>query len=285
MSQPKRVDLGVAATTPKSEYTEANQQQKSTTVSCSLPAMAGVVPFKFQQNDIRVVTGEQGEPWFVGKDVARALGYSKPADAVSYHCEGVQEVRTPSAGGMQRTKIIPEPDVYALIFGSNKAEAKDFKRWVVGEVLPSIRKNGGYGFKTIDFTDPTQVAGLLAQTLEQVQQLTADNATLIPKAEALDRISHSEGDYTGTAAAKALQLKPKMLFKWLEKNKWIYRGGDGTWNAYQSRIDQGHVRHKVQPVNVGQGRERVVQQVRITSAGLALIAKKLDSSTASGEAN
>ena len=87
-----------------------------------------------------------GEPWLVGKDVAEALGYSNPQKAVRDHVDtedrGVNEMVTP--GGKQNLTIINESGMYALIFGSKLPEAKKFKHWVTSEVLPSIRKTGGY---------------------------------------------------------------------------------------------------------------------------------------------
>lgn len=87
------------------------------------------------------------EPWFVGKDVAKALGYSREADAIRVHVEdddkGVGETQTP--GGKQQVVIINESGVYALIFGSKLPTAKEFKHWVTSEVLPQIRKTGAYG--------------------------------------------------------------------------------------------------------------------------------------------
>lgn len=95
--------------------------------------------------DIRTVTIEN-EPWFVGKDVATALGYSNPQKAVRDHISeedrGVNEMDTPS--GRQNLAIINESGLYALIFGSKLESAKRFKHWVTSEVLPAIRKTGAY---------------------------------------------------------------------------------------------------------------------------------------------
>lgn len=95
--------------------------------------------------EIRTVMIED-EPWFVGKDVAEALGYERTADAIRQHVEeddkGVGEIPTP--GGKQKMTIISESGLYALIFGSKLESAKRFKHWVTSEVLPSIRKNGFY---------------------------------------------------------------------------------------------------------------------------------------------
>lgn len=95
--------------------------------------------------DIRTVT-INNEPWFVGKDVAEALGYSEPRSAVSKKIDeadrGVAEMETPS--GKQNMTIINESGLYALIFGSKLESAKRFKHWVTSEVLPAIRKTGAY---------------------------------------------------------------------------------------------------------------------------------------------
>ncbi len=95
---------------------------------------------------VRIVTID-GEPWFVGKDVAVALGYEKPTDTVRKHVDeedrGISKMETPS--GKQQMAIINESGLYALIFGSKLESAKRFKHWVTAEVLPSIRKTGSYG--------------------------------------------------------------------------------------------------------------------------------------------
>ncbi len=92
---------------------------------------------------VRIVV-HAGEPWFIANDVARALGYASPADAIREHCKGVTETGTPSPGGMQATKIISEKDLYRLIMHSKLPSAEAFQDWVMDEVLPSIRKHGAY---------------------------------------------------------------------------------------------------------------------------------------------
>ena len=81
---------------------------------------------------------------FVASDVAKALGYSRPADAITAHCKGSVKHRLPTNGGMQELKIIPEGDVYRLITHSKLPAAEKFESWVFDEVLPSIRKHGAY---------------------------------------------------------------------------------------------------------------------------------------------
>lgn len=106
--------------------------------------MAEMNVFAFDSQAVRVVI-ESSEPWFVGKDVAVVLGYVNPSDALTKHCKGVAK-RYPlqTAGGMQDLRIISEPDMLRLIVGSRLPAAERFERWVLEEVLPSIRKTGSY---------------------------------------------------------------------------------------------------------------------------------------------
>lgn len=122
-----------------------------------------------------------GEPWFVGKDMAAALGYSDTAQAIRSHVDdedkGVVEMTTP--GGKQNVQIINESGVYSLIFSSKLEAAKKFKRWVTAEVLPSIRKHGAY---------LTPQAALDAAALQAVMQpFTAAIDTLTATVQALAR--------------------------------------------------------------------------------------------------
>lgn len=110
--------------------------------------MNNIQIFNFKNNEfglIRTLT-LKGEPWFVGRDVAESLGYAEPRSTISKKVDaedkGVAEMETPS--GKQKVTIINESGLYSLIFGSKLESAKRFKRWVTSEVLPSIRKTGGY---------------------------------------------------------------------------------------------------------------------------------------------
>jgi len=135
--------------------------------------------FNFNGTPIRVVKKDD-EVWFVGNDVAAALGYSLTAKAIRTHCKGVSEVDTPTAGGIQSVKIIPERDVYRLIMRSKLPSAQQFEEWVVGEVLPTIRKHGAYLTSSAierTLTDPDYLIQL-AQRLksEQLARIEAETA-------------------------------------------------------------------------------------------------------------
>ena len=100
--------------------------------------------FNFDSHEVRIVTLD-GEPWFVGKDVAEVLGYTNSNKAMSDHCKGVtKRYPLPTPGGMQETRIISEPDMFRLVVNSKLPEAERFERWVFEEVLPAIRKTGQY---------------------------------------------------------------------------------------------------------------------------------------------
>ena len=113
--------------------------------------------------NIRTMSGEHGEPLFCGKDVAEALGYGNPQKAIRDHVfledKGVNEMGTP--GGTQKAIFINESGLYSLILGSKLESARKFKRWVTREVLPSIRKHGGYMVTKADESDEEIMARAL----------------------------------------------------------------------------------------------------------------------------
>ena len=124
-----------------------------------------------------------GEPWFCGRDVATALGYAKPQNAIRDNVDKEDALKqgTPTAGGIQDLLYINESGLYSLIFGSKLSSAKKFKRWVTSEVLPSLRKTGGYR---------------VPQTIpEQIQLLAQGNVELNKRVDTLaDRMDKIEMD-------------------------------------------------------------------------------------------
>lgn len=118
--------------------------------------MTNIIPFSFEGTAVRIIDRD-GEPWFVGRDVAGVLGYADPNDALNKHCKALKKLKTGDLPELSNIKdlppsgliIIPERDVYRLIMRSKLPAAERFEEWVVGEVLPTIRKTGGYGAPTI----------------------------------------------------------------------------------------------------------------------------------------
>ena len=169
--------------------------------------------FKNEQfGEIRTMVDEKGEPWFVGKDVARRLGYFNPEKALRVHVDdedkGVNEMGTP--GGTQKVTFINESGLYSLILSSKLPQAKAFKRWVTAEVLPQIRKTGGYiplkdqeGRELSDLEIMCRAMMIMKKSIEQKEQLIAD---LQPKADYVDEVLDSVDCLTMTQVAKGLGM-------------------------------------------------------------------------------
>lgn len=244
--------------------------------------------FFYDTNLVRVVPGPDGEPWFVSSDVARVLGYSNPTGAVRDHCKGTSETLVPSGGGLQVTNIIPERDVYRLVMRSKLPAAEKFEEWVVGEVLPSIRKTGRYSVVSSPVQDLLTMprTDMLAMALElsrerdalktQAQQHQATIATLEPKAQALERISAGQGSMCVTDAAKALRVKPSYLFSWMHEHRWIYRRQSGSsWVAMQDRLDLGFLEQPLLTISHPDRPDRVREALKVTAKGLAHLGQLL----------
>lgn len=118
--------------------------------------------------------------------------------------------------------------------------------------------------------DPAAMRGLLLTYTEKVLELESTVAEQAPKVQALDRIATADGSINITEAAKCLQVRPKDLFRWMQAHSWIYRRpGGSAWVAYQPRLAQGVLEHKVTTVERSDGSEKMVEQVRVTPKGLA----------------
>jgi anti-repressor protein len=183
--------------------------------------MSNLVSFAFKNNNVRVIEKE-GEPWFVGKDVADVLGYSNPRKALLDHCKAAIPVGSLRSNDSlpldKQTKIISERDVYRLIMRSKKAEAEQFEEWVVGTVLPSIRKNGGYIADQEQLTPEQIVANALVVAQNIISQQQQQLVSMTPKAEQFDRFMNSKTTYTTTELAKQLGTTAVKLNKFLRDN-------------------------------------------------------------------
>ena len=118
-----------------------------------------LIPFDFEGRQVRVVTDDQGEPWFVAADVCAALALPDTHKAVARLDDDEKDRNSiPTPGGMQDMTVVNEPGLYSLVLGSRKPEAKRFKRWVTHEVLPAIRKSGAYTVRGVQpaLPAPTQ---------------------------------------------------------------------------------------------------------------------------------
>lgn len=231
--------------------------------------MSSVIPFDFKNHAVRVIQDDNGEPWFVLKDICDALGL-KNASVVAQRLDS-DELRKFNLGSqIGEVHIINESGLYSVILRSDKKEAKTFKKWLTSEVLPSIRKTGSYQLKPLSALELARQQVVLLEQLDGLQNMVK---TLEPQAAALQRISGGEGNLCISDTAKALGVQPKALFEWLSQNRWIFRRhGAKHWLGYQPRVQSGLIKHKVLTVVRKDFSEKVVEQVLITPKGLTKLA-------------
>ena len=187
-----------------------------------------------------------GAPWFVGKDVAEALGYSNSRDAVSTHVDGEDKATVAFHDGSQNRNmvVINESGLYALVLGSKLPTAKKLKRWVTSEVIPSIRKHGGYinGQENMTPEELMASALLMAQkTLAdrdaRISTLTVENQIMLPKAEYFDQLVERNTLLNFRETAKALDVPPKKFVSFLLEKKYVYRDKKGKLLPYEHKND------------------------------------------------
>lgn len=197
--------------------------------------------------DVRTAIAENGSILFCLSDVARSLGYARPADAVSSHCKkGVCILPTPTQNQygaivMQDMKYGPEGCIYRLTLKSQLPDAEEFQDWVCDDVLPSIRKNGGYIINQQQMTPEQIVANALivAQNIINTQQ--KELAVMKPKADFFDAVADSKDAISIGSLAKVLGIKGmgrNNLFEFLRQNKVLMN--DNT--PYQRYVDSGMFR-------------------------------------------
>lgn len=214
--------------------------------------MSNITIFNHLGNDIRVMTDKQGEPWFVLKDICDALDLKNISDVASRLDEdgvGTTEV-IDNLGRTQKTNVVTEAGLYEVIFMSRKPEAKAFKRWVTGEVLPSIRKHGMYATPaTIEemIANPDiiiQLATTLKEERAARAQAEAEVEAQRPVAALGRAIETAEGDLTPSAFGKILSkthkdMGPNKFCRWLLDNNFAFRNGQGKITPMQDAVNRG----------------------------------------------
>nr|UVN09007.1 MAG: antirepressor protein KilAC domain protein [Bacteriophage sp.]UVN09271.1 MAG: antirepressor protein KilAC domain protein [Bacteriophage sp.] len=249
--------------------------------------------FNFDSASLRTLTDENGEPWFVGKDVATILGYTNPRKALIDHVDDEDKTDgvtiRDSIGREQNPIVINESGLYSLILGSKLPTAKRFKRWVTHEVLPTIRKTGGYIPTTNTDDDMTILAKavLVAQKTidlknQQLQAKDAQIKELEPKAKALDAFTNVEDRLLVRDAAKVLSnagtpITEKQLREWMADNGWIYKA-NCSWHATARHCTAGHLVMVMSQDHVTKAdgtKFAYPPTVRITRKGLALLHRRI----------
>lgn len=199
---------------------------------------------------VRVIEGEDG-PWFVGKDVAGILGYTNERKAIRDHVdeEDMLTERIVTSGQAREVYIINESGVYSLILSSKLPSAKAFKRWITTEVLPAIRRTGGYMGRTEGLSD----AEIMARALEisqrtisernrrigeleiQNSRLAVSNQVMKPKADYFDQLVDRNTLTNFRETAKQLNIPERQLIRFLMEKKYIYRDKKGKLMPYAAK--------------------------------------------------
>lgn len=239
--------------------------------------------FNFNNATLRTLTDENGEPWFVSKDVCDILGLENSRKATAELDPDEKNTVTISDGipGNPNKTIISEPGLYTLIMRSRKPEAHEFKRWITHEVLPTIRKHGAYMTQqTLDkaLTNPDFLIQLATKLKEEQEKVKA----LEPKAKALDTFTNVEDKLLIRDAAKVLSnsgtpISEKQLREWMTNDGWIYRS-NGSWHATAKHCTAGHlvmVMSTKYATKSDGTKFAFPPTVRITRKGLTLLHRRL----------
>lgn len=203
--------------------------------------MSNIQIFNYQSNEVRTVE-MGGEPWFVLKDVCNILGISKYRDtAARLDADERGSVEVDTLGGTQQVIAVNESGLYHVILRSDKPEATPFRKWVTSEVLPSIRKNGGYIAGQEQLTPEELMAKALlvanktladreariCELTAQNSQLTVEKQIMQPKAEYFDELVDRNLLTNFRETAKELGIKPKAFVAWMLEKKFLYRDQKG----------------------------------------------------------
>lgn len=240
-------------------------------------------------NDLQIFNSEEfgeirtteidGKPYFVASDVATALGYATPRDAISRHCKGVVKRDTPTSSGIQSMSYIGEGDLYRLIMKSKLPSAEKFESWVMDEVLPSIRKNGGYiaGQEILSDEELLSKALLVAQNKiterdgiikRQQEKIEADKPkTIFADAVSASKTSILVGDLAKLICQNGYQIGQKRLFQWLRDNGYLIKSGNSKNMPMQRYVENGLFEIKESNVQNPDGSVRTTRTTKVTGKG------------------
>ncbi len=229
--------------------------------------------FNFESHEVRSLL-LNNEPWFVGKDVAEALGYSKARNAIATHIDSEDKKDAPiqgTLGGVQEMTVINESGLYSLVLSSKLPSAKKFKRWVTSEVLPALRKTGQYQVKELSGSE------LMAKALIEAQSVLAAKDKQIqemkPKVVFADAVATSHtsilvGELAKILKQNGIDMGQKRLFAWLrEKGYLIKRKGTDYNMPTQKAMDLGLFEIKEGSYVNGSGVNITTKTPKVTGKG------------------
>lgn len=222
---------------------------------------------------IRTMTKDE-KTYFVGNDVAKALGYVETSKAIRTHCKGVSEMDIPTNGGIQKMKMITEGDIYRLVIKSQLPSAEKFENWIFDNVLPSIRKNGGYIANQENLTPEQIVANALVVAQNIISQKDKQIEEMKPKAEFFDCVADSKSAFSMNEVAKVLDYKGigrNKLFEFLREQGILDR-----YNVpYQRYVDNGWFR-VIEQKYMKDGEPIVTTKTLVYQKGVDAIRKRLE---------
>lgn len=221
---------------------------------------------------------ENGKVLFCGSDIAKALGYARPNEAVSAHAKGTVKRRTLTAGGEQEMSFITEGDVYRLIAKSHLPAAEQFEKWVFDEVLPTIRKTGGYVnnddlFISIYLPNADEATtALFKSTLATVRSLNAKIESDKPKVLFADAVAASQtsilvGDLAKIIRQNGVEIGQNRLFDWLRNNGFLIKCGERRNMPTQRSMEMKLFEVKETTINNPDGSIRVTRTTKVTGKG------------------
>lgn len=232
---------------------------------------------------------QNGEPWFVGKDVADILGYQNGSRDVNRHVDedDRQNYQNGTFESNRGLTIINESGLYSLILSSKMPKAKEFKRWVTSEVIPAIRKTGGYIAGSENMTDAEIMAKavLVAQSTirqrdQRIKELESDVAAAKPKVLFADAVSASDstiliGDLAKILKQNGYNTGQKRLFQWLRDNGYLIKRQGADYNSPTQRsMELGLFRVKETPIIHADGHVTVNKTVKVTPKAQIYFANK-----------
>lgn len=229
--------------------------------------------FNFESHEVRSLL-LNNEPWFIGKDVAEALGYSKARNAIATHIDSEDKKDAPiqgTLGGVQEMTVINESGLYSLVLSSKLPSAKKFKRWVTSEVLPALRKTGQYQVKELSGSE------LMAKALIEAQSVLAAKDKQIeemkPKALFADAVTASHtsilvGELAKILKQNGIDMGQKRLFAWLRENGFLIKRKGTDYNMpTQKAMDLGLFEIKEGSYVNGSGVNITTKTPKVTGKG------------------
>lgn len=220
-----------------------------------------------------IVDEETGEPLFVASDVAKALGYGCAKDMTRRLDEDEKGGRSvPTPGGIQTMTVITESGLYSAILGSKLPAAREFKRWVTHEVLPAIRRTGGYVAAAPDEDPEAIMARALLVARDTMERQRARIADLEPKARFADAVSASDGTCLVGELAKMMrqngvEVGQNRLFRWLREDGYLGKSGCNRNVPTQRAMEMGLFRIKETAVTHSDGHVTVNRTPKVTGKG------------------